>query len=216
MIAYDIHAISIFLISPWGVQDCLMLVFIICHIKYLSLAQMVFAHRSAQLPHVTSIYRRRSCSFAQTSYHSHIDTTRWHVMWITYFSLCDRADSRFAPSQWALVLLCNDPRMESVLCYVWCTSNLFQVYTLHSIFVGTDTPVPIGDYFTWDSNLPPCYILVSHCRETVNSSPPGQNGHHFADDIFRCIFVNEKICIWTEISLKFVPKGPLDNKPALV
>ena len=27
----------------------------------------------------------------------------------------------------------------------------------------------------------------------INSSSPGQNGRHFADDIFRCIFVNEKL-----------------------
>ena len=45
--------------------------------------------------------------------------------------------------------------------------------------------------------------------------PPGQNGRHFADDIFRCIFVNEKFCILIWISLKFVPKGPIDNIPAL-
>ena len=32
-------------------------------------------------------------------------------------------------------------------------------------------------------------------RKDINSSSPGQNGHHFADDIFRCIFVNEKFCI---------------------
>ena len=46
--------------------------------------------------------------------------------------------------------------------------------------------------------------------------PPGQNGRHFEEDIFCCIFVNEKICILTEISLKFGPKGPIDNNPALV
>ena len=28
-----------------------------------------------------------------------------------------------------------------------------------------------------------------------NSSSPGQNGRHFADDIFGCIFVNENVCI---------------------
>ena len=50
----------------------------------------------------------------------------------------------------------------------------------------------------------------------VNSSPPGQNGRHFADDIFRCIFVNENFYILVKISLKFVPKGPIDNNPALV
>ena len=38
----------------------------------------------------------------------------------------------------------------------------------------------------------------------------------FADDIFRCNFVNEKFCILIKISLKFVPKGPIDNNPALV
>ena len=37
-----------------------------------------------------------------------------------------------------------------------------------------------------------------------NSSPPGQNGDHFADDIFKCIFMNEKFCISIQISLKFV------------
>ena len=52
--------------------------------------------------------------------------------------------------------------------------------------------------------------------QILNSSPPGQNGHHFADDIFKCIFVNEKFCILIEISLKFVPKGLIDNNPALV
>ena len=52
--------------------------------------------------------------------------------------------------------------------------------------------------------------------QCVISSPPGQNGRSFADDIFRCIFVNEKFCILIKISVKFVPKGPIDNNPALV
>ena len=38
----------------------------------------------------------------------------------------------------------------------------------------------------------------------------------FADDISKCIFVNEKFCISIRISLRFVPKGPIDNKAALV
>ena len=44
-----------------------------------------------------------------------------------------------------------------------------------------------------------------------NPSTPGQNGCHFADNIFKCIFVNEKFCIPIQISLKFVPKDPIDN-----
>ena len=48
----------------------------------------------------------------------------------------------------------------------------------------------------------------------MNSSPPGQNVRRFAHDIFRCIIVNEKFCILIKMSLKFVPKGLIDNNPA--
>ena len=37
-----------------------------------------------------------------------------------------------------------------------------------------------------------------------------------ADHIFKCIFLNEKVRILIKISLKFVPKGLIDNKQALV
>ena len=37
-----------------------------------------------------------------------------------------------------------------------------------------------------------------------------------ADNIFKCIFFNENARISIQISLKFVPNGPIDNKPALV
>ena len=50
----------------------------------------------------------------------------------------------------------------------------------------------------------------------VNSSPPGQNGRHLAEDNFRCIFLNENYRIPSQISLKFVPRSPIDNKPTLV
>ena len=51
---------------------------------------------------------------------------------------------------------------------------------------------------------------------TFNSQRPRQNGRHFADDILKCIFLNENVCIPNKISLKFVPKGPINNNPALV
>ena len=37
-----------------------------------------------------------------------------------------------------------------------------------------------------------------------------------ADDIFKHIFLNENVRISIQISLKFVPKGSIDNNPALV
>ena len=45
---------------------------------------------------------------------------------------------------------------------------------------------------------------------------PRQNGRHFTDDIFKGIFLNENVWISIKISLKFVPKGPINNIPALV
>ena len=39
---------------------------------------------------------------------------------------------------------------------------------------------------------------------------------HFAKDILKCIFLNENAWILIKISLKFVPKGPVNNIPALV
>ena len=50
----------------------------------------------------------------------------------------------------------------------------------------------------------------------VNTLRPRQNGHHFPDDIFKWILLNENVWITIKISLKFVPKGLMNNIPALV
>ena len=38
-----------------------------------------------------------------------------------------------------------------------------------------------------------------NCKYTtyVNTLTPKQNGHHFLDDIFKCIFLNENVSIWS-------------------
>ena len=50
----------------------------------------------------------------------------------------------------------------------------------------------------------------------LNTLRPKQNGRRFPDDIFKWIFLNENVWIPIKISLKFVPKGPINNIPALV
>ena len=52
--------------------------------------------------------------------------------------------------------------------------------------------------------------------ETFNTLRPRQNGRLFADDTLKRIFLNENSRISIKISLKFVPKGPINNIPALV
>ena len=49
-----------------------------------------------------------------------------------------------------------------------------------------------------------------------NTLRPRWNGCDFAEDIFKCIFVNENVKIAITISLKFVHKGSISNIPALV
>ena len=50
----------------------------------------------------------------------------------------------------------------------------------------------------------------------INTLRPRLNGRHFADDIFKCIFLNENAWISLKISLKFVPKVRINNVPTLV
>ena len=83
----------------------------------------------------------------------------------------------------------------------WTGSSLFEV--MACLWFGTK-PFP-------ESVLTSC-----HFNWTINTLRPRQNGRHFADDIFKCIFLNENIWISIKISLKFVPKGPINNIPALV
>ena len=52
------------------------------------------------------------------------------------------------------------------------------------------------------------YILT--CIYTLR-----QNGRHFTDDSFKTIFLNEIVSILITISLKFIPKGPINNIPLL-
>ena len=61
-----------------------------------------------------------------------------------------------------------------------------------------------------DNSLSPVW------HQAINTLRPRQNGRHFADDTFKRIFVYENVKILIEISLKFVPKGPINNIPALV
>ena len=60
------------------------------------------------------------------------------------------------------------------------------------------------------------FNLTHSASESINTSRPRQNGRSFAVDTFKRIFLNENVRISIKISLKFVPKGPINNNPALV
>ena len=89
----------------------------------------------------------------------------------------------------------------------------------HVRLVQTDTDGIVILARTWHITGPELQRTQAqfHLRVPVfNSSSYGQNVRRFADDIFKCIFMNEKSRILFLISLNFIPTGPIDNNPALV
>ena len=76
-------------------------------------------------------------------------------------------------------------------------------------------------YFQKWENLKLEEVVIEYCYVCVllNTWRLRRNGQHFADNTLKHIFFNEHDeCIWilNEISLNFVPKGPINNIPALV
>ena len=69
----------------------------------------------------------------------------------------------------------------------------------------------------WDHHISTVVVDVDFKRNnTLNTLRPRQNGRHFADDTFKRIFLNEHVRISIEISMKFVPRGLINNIRALV
>ena len=54
------------------------------------------------------------------------------------------------------------------------------------------------------------------CDDLLNHIEVEKNGRHFPDDIFKCIIFNANVSIFIKISLKFVPRGPINNILSLV
>ena len=60
------------------------------------------------------------------------------------------------------------------------------------------------------------FLIISMKNALLTHLRPRENRHHVADNIFKCIFLNEIVWISLWISLKFVPKVQINNIPALV
>ena len=62
-----------------------------------------------------------------------------------------------------------------------------------------------------------CVFVMSQLPQCkVNRMRPSHISRHFADDIFKCISLNENIGISLKISLEHFPKVRSKNTPALV
>ena len=104
----------------------------------------------------------------------------------------------------------------------FCTSN-FNTFIIHSM--RHPQFISIRNIKFWQICMLWGIPIISRLYQNIeaftqywafNSLRPRQNGRHFADDTFKCIFLNENVGILIKISLKFVPKVPINNIPALV
>ena len=82
----------------------------------------------------------------------------------------------------------------------WLFPDFYQVWNLPDFSLTAGHPGQAISRHS-DDNV---QVLCMDRTWRINTLRPGQNGRHFADDIFKCIFLNENVWIPTKISLKFV------------
>ena len=110
------------------------------------------------------------------------------------------------------------PWSSKTVSHLWCTpTHLTPLvnYDIHSCYSCRKSPVcrdlPGGE---WVAKLPTIFWKCP--LAPINTLRPIQDGRHFPDDIFKCIFFNENVQVSLKNSLKFVPKVRIINILALV
>ena len=95
--------------------------------------------------------------------------------------------------------------------------NEFEIFSVlwikNAIFFSSEIFNVSPDFSEW---YEACTLFFVTCKFCFNTLRLGQNGRHFADDIFKCILFDKTFRILNEIWLKYVPYGPIDNMAALV
>ena len=128
----------------------------------------------------------------------------------------------------------NELNLNMLIYYIWFTCN-DSSYVFHQMLLSMLNHIRQIRMFEWPEFTKGFIMLtnmrahykrlsdvdsVSHFKhnllELLNTLRLRQNGQHFPDNIFKCIFFNENIWILIKISLKFVPKVLINNIPALV
>ena len=99
--------------------------------------------------------------------------------------------------------------LNLVLCHFLSQSFQLQIHGLKVIASMNEDPQPNAIWLDW--------TWTEHgAARDLNRLRPKQDGQHFIDGIFKCIFMNENVWILIKISLRFAPRGVINNIPALV
>ena len=147
------------------------------------------------------------CHFSPYSLH-HISVGCWESIG------CDSQNGRGWPHA-DMSSLQTYRDQGSLACYL--IVNMSQIYNVFRLFPHEKTAV---NYHGVTAQLG--YVQYNFVMDPLswwvffNTLRPRQNGHRFADNTFKRIFLNENVRILIQISLNFVSKGPINNNPALV
>ena len=102
---------------------------------------------------------------------------------------------------------CHDDIMFHHSTPTW--ADLANMRTIHNIDIVCPTLVQTPARLRFNE-------VDTSVKKAFNTLRPRHNSRHFPDDMFKCIFLTENVWIPITISVKFVPKGPINNIPALV
>ena len=127
-------------------------------------------------------------------------------------SVWDLKSCLTAPCKWLINLSFQTLSFMPQSCRKTITTSRVETGILPTNYVNTMTSDTRAHCVTRSSAT----LVLIKPLSSINTLRPRQNGRHFADDTFKHIFLNENVRISIEISLKFVPKSPINNIPALV
>ena len=107
-------------------------------------------------------------------------------------------------------------RPNNIAMWFWCNTDIILSC------VCWDISVKLVQLMAWCLIASKLYLMmVKRCfimtlTKWVNILRLKQNDCHCLDDLFKHIFFNENVWILLKISLKFVPKVPINSIPVLV
>ena len=150
--------------------------------------------------------------------HTHRHERNWNEM-----KACRRnnnLDIRYAVRAVPMFLCCTRvywySRSNSKLCSLICSVGTYvYIYLLVHAYIHMNTHPYIHKYAYTQVTYRDMYTYYMWCGSSGTITlMMGQNGGHFADNIFKCIFLN--MCLLIQISVKFVSNGSINNSAALV
>ena len=94
--------------------------------------------------------------------------------------------------------------------------DIMKEQSSHCLWAPDDVLLPLEEKSTMEIFHSPGRFSLHAIGIYHNTLRPRQNGWDFADDIFKRIFFNGNVWVSIKMSHKFVPKGPINNIPALV